>query len=53
VKERGSYWKECIDNFCKLKNKGPEIRTGLVKDQSKKLINLVAGQDLEISKRTL
>lgn len=32
-----------------LDTKGPEIRTGLVKDQTKKLINLVAGQDLEIT----
>ncbi|KAL4468602.1 hypothetical protein ABPG74_005105 [Tetrahymena malaccensis] len=32
-----------------LDTKGPEIRTGLVKDQTKKLINLVAGQELEIT----
>jgi len=40
------YWELIIF----VHSKGPEIRTGLVKDQSKKLINLIAGQELEISK---
>lgn len=32
-----------------LDTKGPEIRTGNVKNQTTKLVNLVAGQELEIT----